>query len=223
MRTPLVACGLLFALACSKKDAGPFEGEIVMKTTRAGSAAPTTMTLRAKGERLRFDTTAPDGKISHGVFDPAANKVVIIMDAEKAYMDIDFDKPSAQPNTNPETATLEKTGQKETIAGRTCEVLRVKDATGKRTEVCMTEGLVFFDLSSLKPGGGGGAKSVAELRQKKSFPLRSVEFDASGKEISRSEVVSINKMALDNALFDVPKDYAKIALPTPPPAPAATK
>jgi hypothetical protein len=210
MRT--LVLGLAFVLllpACKKGFGSNFEGEIQMRTTRAGSA-PADMVVKAKGDKLRFDTTT-DGKTASAIFDPQANKVTALIDAQKAYMDMDFSSPSAAPNTDARTSTTEKTGKKETIAGIDCEDWVAKDPSGKRSEVCIAEGLAFFDLDGLRHGGGAGWNK--ELRDKKMFPLKSVEYDAGGKEVSRSEVVKVEAKKLDDALFQVPTNYTKLAAP----------
>jgi hypothetical protein len=51
------------------------------------------------------------------------------------------------------------------------------------------------------------------MRANKTFPLRSVEYDASGKEVSRAEVTSVTKEKLDDALFVVPADYKHMPAP----------
>jgi hypothetical protein len=208
---PLLAV-VAFGPGCRKKGfGGTFEGDITLHTTRPGAAAQD-MVVRAKGDKLRFDTPGPDGKTTSAVYDPSTNKLVMIMDAQKAYMDMDFSAPNAKPNTNPQTSAVDKTGKSETIAGYDCEDWTVKDPSGKRTEVCMAEGLAFFDLEGVR--SGGGASWNKDLRDKKYFPLRSVEYDKDGKEVSRSEVTKIDPKKLDDALFCVPKDYARV--PTPP-------
>jgi hypothetical protein len=75
--------------------------------------------------------------------------------------------------------------------------------------VCIAQGIAFFDMGSMKGGGGALGK---ELREKKLFPLRSVEYDATGKEISRMQVTKVEKKSLDDSEFAVPKDYAKAAM-----------
>jgi Domain of unknown function (DUF4412) len=198
---------------CKKGFGSNFEGEVTLRTTRGGGA-PQDMVVKAKGEKLRFDTTT-NGQAASALFDPQANKVVLVMDAQKAYMDMDFTAPSAAPNTDPQTSAVDKTGKHETVAGLDCEDWIVKDPSGKRTEVCIAEGLAFFDIDALRHGGG--ASWNKELREKKYFPLRSVEFDAAGKEVSRTEATTIEKKSLDASLFEVPKGYTKVATPFSPP------
>jgi hypothetical protein len=196
--------------ACNKKKGfgGNFEGEVTLRTTRAGAPAQD-MIVRAKGDKLRFDTPAPDGKMNSALFDPATNKVTMIIDAQKAYMDMDFSGPSGAGNTNPSTSSTSKTGKYETVAGYDCEDWVVKDPSGRTSQVCMAEGLAFFDLDSVRHGGGAAWNK--ELHDKKYFPLRSVELDASGKELSRSEAIKVEAKKLDDALFTVPAGYTRIS------------
>jgi hypothetical protein len=52
-----------------------------------------------------------------------------------------------------------------------------------------------------------------QMREKRLFPLRSVDFDATGKETSRTEAIKIERKSLDDSTFEVPKGYRKITLP----------
>ena len=166
------------------------------------------------GDKLRFDMKSAKGEPMHGVFDPKANKVVLFSDSTKTYMDLDFSKPSAAPNTDPGTSAVTKTGNHETVAGFDCEDWTVKDPSGKRSELCIAEGIAYFDVASLRPGFAGPTSPLAkEFRDKKSFPLRAVEYDAAGKELSRMEVTKIEKQAVDDAAFSVPADFKKVELP----------
>jgi hypothetical protein len=218
----LVPIALLIAClpGCKKPGFGSnFEGEVTLHTNKAGQPAQD-MVVKARGDKLRFETNS-NGQAAAALFDPQANKVVLVMDAQKAYMDMDFSAPSAAPNTDPSTSAVDKTGKHETIAGLDCEDWVVKDPSGKRTEVCIAEGLAFFDIDALRHGGG--ASWNKELRDKRYFPLRSVEMDATGKEISRTEATKIEKKTLDAALFDVPAGYAKITAPPMPNTPHTAK
>lgn len=207
----LVIVTLLSLASCKKGLGSDFEGEITMQTTSPTESA-STMVVKAKKDKLRFETQM-NGQTSAAIFDPSANKVVMVMDAQKAYMDMDFSSPSApQANVDAKSATAEKTGKKSTIAGIDCEEWKVGDPSGKHSEVCLADGIAFFDLASVKSGGASDPFSK-QLRDKKQFPLRSVDFDGTGKEIRRVEVTKIEKKKLDDSQFAVPAGYQKITLP----------
>ena len=210
LRMKIAGCLALLALAaCSK---GSFEGEITMKTTSA-TAPANEILVKTNGDNLRFERNGV-GEKSHGLFDPATSKVLFFLDAQKVYMEMDFSKPTATPNTNPDTATASKTGKTDTVAGYECELWSAQDASGKRSEVCIAKGIAYFDVGSLRPGGQGAVSPMAkEFRDSKSFPLRSVEYDKDGKELTRMEVTKIEKKKLEPATFAMPTDYKKIDAP----------
>ena len=202
------ALALLFVtlapISCKKTLGSGFEGEITMHMARAG-APEEDMVVKAKGDKMRIDTGG-----NYLLYDPATNKMTMVSPAQKSVMDLDFSKPGApQANTSSDTATIDKSGKHETIAGIDCESWTAHDPSGKKSEVCIAQGIAYFDMGSMKGGGGSLGK---ELREKKLFPLRSVEYDASGKEISRMQVTKVEKKSLDDSDFAVPKDYAKAAM-----------
>jgi len=214
MRTTTLAllAGLtaLSASACSKGFGPGFEGEITMHTQSPGQPG-SDLVVKTKGDKLRFDMKTPTGQDAYSIFDPAMNKVTMVMDSQKTYMDMDFSKPSAQPSTNPDTSTVTKTGKHETIAGTDCEDWTATDASGKRSEVCVAQG-IYFDIASLSGKGSGAV--AKDLKEKKLFPLKSVDYDAKGTELTRMEVTKIEKKKLDDSQFAVPADYKKMDLPS---------
>jgi Domain of unknown function (DUF4412) len=220
MRTVFVIAGSCLALACSKTNKlDGFEGDITMHTTSSGAGATSQdMIVEVKKDQLRFDMTSPQGVAMHGVFDPQANKVVLYADSTKTYTDMNFSGASGATNTNPDTAAIAQSGKHETIAGYDCEDFSVSDPSGKKSEVCTAQGIAFFDIASLRggaPGGSGAGSPIGkQFREKKSFPLRSVEYDATGKELSRMEVTKIESKSIDDSRFVTPPDYTKLSLPT---------
>jgi hypothetical protein len=211
MRKVALALGALSLVACSKGFGSGFEGSITLRSTR-GSSPPVDMVVKAKGDKLRFETPTSDGRAAIAIYSPTDNKVTVLVDAQKIAMDMDLSSPSAAPNTSADTSNVDKTGKSETIAGIGCEDYVVKDPSGRRTETCIAQGLAFFDLEGVRRGVGGSAWTKS-LREKKMFPLKSVEYDAAGKEISRTEAVTVQKEKLDDAMFVVPADYKRMTQP----------
>lgn len=211
----LVVFGLVamspLALGCKKGFGSGFEGEITMHIQSATSSSD--MVVKTKSDKMRFETKAADGSKSYSLYDPATNKLTMVMDGQKSFMAMDFSKPGApQANTSPDTATIEKSGKHETIAGLDCEDWTAKSPSGKRSEVCIASGIAFFDMGAAK-SGGASTGLAKELKDKKLFPLRSVEYDAAGKELNRMEVTKVEKKSLDDSEFSVPKDYKELAVP----------
>jgi Domain of unknown function (DUF4412) len=212
-----VSAALLGALsasvACSKPTSlTSFEGTITMQTTLAGSSAQQ-MVVQTKGDKLRFDTICAGGP-THAVYDPASSKVQFFIDPDKKYVDLDFSLPSAAPNTDPGSSAIVRSGAHKKVAGYDCEQVSVTDAAGKRSDVCIAQGIAYFDVNGLRPGVQRAESAMArEFRLHKSFPLESVEFGPDGKEVSRMLVTKIVSEKLEDELFSVPSDYTKIDLP----------
>jgi hypothetical protein len=223
MRTQFASACLAFALpalaACSHpRSLASFEGHIVMHTTKPGGEVHD-LTLGAKGDKLRFDMTGPDGSPSHAVYDASTNQMLMFLEASKKYMSLDFSAPSAAPNTSPSTSTITKAGTHKTVAGYDCEQWSVKDAAGHRSEVCIAQGIAYFDPTRLRPGATQEPETALakEFREKKSFPLESIEYDAAGKELSRMEVQKIDATSVPDADFAIPDGFSKIDRPAPKP------
>jgi hypothetical protein len=217
MRAPLLVTVAFAALAgCSRPQTlASFEGDITMHTTTPKDP-PHDLLLKAKGDKLRFEMTGPGGEPSHAIYDPAAaDKVVLLIDSRKMYMPLDFSaKGAPAPNTDPTASTIQKTGTHKLVAGYDCEQWSAKDPSGRHSEVCIAQGIAFFDLSRMRAGGAEAESALAkEFREHKSFPLESVEFDTDGKEISRMEVVKITPGTVADADFAIPAGYTKMELP----------
>lgn len=209
-RTVLAASALIASLLACKKSSGDFEGEIAMTLRNAGGTSE--MVFEAAPPRVRLALTGPDGRRSHALVKPDGS-LVLVVDDQRAFVNMDMTKAGAavaeaDPSGEP---VVNKTGRRETIAGHACEIWEIQHASGKRTESCIAEGLAAFDFGALLPGAAPASGAVEkELHQKKLFPLRSIERDASGAETSRMEVVRVERKAIDRAIFEIPAGYTKI-------------
>ncbi len=197
---------LTTATGCSKGFGSSFEGEVTMTTTWPSVPAMTTV-IKAKGDRIRFDVVLADGKTSSAIFLPDQNKLLTLIDERKTALETDLGSPFAPaPDTDSRRSAVVKAGESLTIAGIGCEYYVIKDGSGARTEACVAPGLPFLDLEALRRGQPPPQWS-RDMRAKKTFPLRRVDFDAKGKEVVRTEVTRVTKEKLDDALFEVPADY----------------
>lgn len=203
---------LALACACSRSTSlAGFEGEITLETRTASSAVAETLKLGVKGDKLRFDVPRSSG--GYALYDAAKHEVLFVAPAQKSYFRPDFQAAAAAPNTDPGQASAAKTGARATIAGVECEEWRVSDPSGARSEVCIAEGLAYFDPASLRGGPADTSPIGRQFRDKRSFPLRSVEYAADGTERSRSEVTKIERKALAAEAFAVPPEFSLVAVP----------
>jgi hypothetical protein len=189
-----------------------FEGDIAMHVTTPRGAED--VTFVTKGGKLRVDAPAHNGEVAHIVFDPQANKTLVILDAQKMYMEMD--KPAvgqAAAHAAQPAPQIVKTGKHETIAGTDCEDWNTTEANGKKVALCVAQGIGFFDFASMGPGGAAPSAWADELRTQQYFPLRAVDTDAGGKETSRMEVTKIEKKSVDDSLFAAPAGYHTLSMP----------
>jgi hypothetical protein len=110
--------------------------------------------------------------------------------------------------------TVDRTGKSEKIAGYSCEVWRITDKETKKLEheICVAKGFgrgatAFLDPKRLQQSSQ--PSWVKQLVKEGGFGLRSIWYDDSGKESSRTEVVGVEKKSLDGNLFVVPADYTR--------------
>jgi hypothetical protein len=192
-----------------------FEGAITMRTS--GGHGETDLVFLTKGGKLRVDIPGRDGQTAHGIVDPAARKITVLMDTQKVAMQMAIPSPAAggaAAGGDVADGKVTRTGKHETVAGYDCEDWDIAHPSGKHETACVAEGLSFFDLSTMAGTVGGVSSSWVEaLRDKNGFPLRAVESDATGKEISRMEATKIEKKTLDAAEFEVPSTYRMVQMP----------
>ena len=176
-------------------------------TSERGTTAD--LLFLTKGGKLRVDVpNGHGGPVARSIFDPATQKIT---GAHGSARDGDGAARSwrhypGRRRDRDQPTNIARTGKHETIAGYDCEDWDVTMENGKRVATCVAQGLAFFDFSGMAGPTGGGTRSWAEeLRDKNGFPLRAVETDASGKEVSRMEVTKIEKKRLDDSTFAIPR------------------
>ena len=211
-----------------------FEGEVTMLASGkdAGKGGPKTLVFGLKTPKVRVDANsdlAPTNPMfAQGVafiVDPPAKKAYALIAAKKQAVVIDLDKaktmklptmpgsagpsgPSA-PSVPSEPPKIEKTGQKDTVAGYQCEIWKITNKNGSRAEACLAEGIKWIDLTDLGVQSPEIAAAAA-LSDMNHFPLRLVSWDPKNVEEARLEAQKIDKKKLDDTRFGVPADYQVI-------------
>lgn len=183
-----------------------------MTVTRQG-APPSEMTFETAGGSARIGMEQPGAGASYALVRPDG-MAAFVVEPQKMWSDLSMQKSraamdEADPNGPP---TVTRTGKHEKVAGQDCERWEIRHTSGKRTDACIAEDFVAFDFASLLPGAGPFTGSSSdEVKQKKLFPLRSVDTDAAGNVTSKMEVTRIERTSIDKSRFEVPKDYAYVA------------
>ena len=129
---------------------------------------------------------------------------------------------------------LEKTGESDSVNGYDCEMYNVFEADRKMRDMCVTpwgdieggsemanamvEMAEFFESirESFAQSGmdmmGSRSEVFSHMRDIKGFPVRSRDYDASGRLERESNLVSSEMRDIDPALFQPPAGYKKGSL-----------
>jgi hypothetical protein len=213
-----------------------FEGEIDVsaKGNRPDEAAVNVPLLIKTGkirvdipEQLAKSGAGPLGANAkgYGVFDSAAKKIYVVLDASKQVLVIDLNKSGEQlkgvtPGSRPEHGgspssppppppKVTKTGKYDTVAGYKCENWEIA-SDHREGMVCVAqEGFSWFQI----PMTGIPTEHLwmMELLDGKHFPLRFIGYGPDGaKETTHVEVTKIDKRTLPESEFEVPPSYAVI-------------
>lgn len=231
MRMLLAATRLAAPLAmtalCTIPAAAQFEGSV----TWAVGKKQTPMTQTYKGSMVRTDMTGPRGGSGAMIIDGAAKTMTMVMPEQKMYMKWDLEKMGDQMRTEHATHKTPKitdTGKSETIAGKSCQVYRYAEDTGKpeTMEMCVAKGMGNFMMGRNPMGmgrgrGEGDGEDVSEIAGNPEFlklykdgffPLRISKIK--GETVTTQMIATkLEPGSVDASLFQVPSDYQEMKMP----------
>ena len=210
----LVLGGVMLAPALFAADA--FEGRLTLAIT-SGKEPAQVINYAIKGSAMRIDLEIGKGESFASILNFERNEMLVIMTAQHMYMTMPLGaiETKVHKTVGKSSATLEKTGKTETILGYSCEQWLIKDQSNT-TEAWVAPGFGnFMGLGGGNPMGGKRQVSAweAELKGKGGFPLRVIERNASGKEISRLEATKIEPGSLPAGHFEPPAGFQKFDMP----------
>ncbi len=209
-----VAAWLVWAAATL--EAGGFEGVILMKERADGEV--TTQKFYFKGDKVRVEESGANAEIGAVIIDGKTHEGITIDPDEQAYFPFAWLPESAEElKREAEGLVVTKTGKRDKVAGHACEIYLERDTRdGSSSELCLAKGLgnpALFgftngdsSLGSLVPGW------LRDMVQEGSFPLRSIERDKQGKEVSRFEASKVEAKHLEDGLFLPPAGYRRVNL-----------
>jgi hypothetical protein len=213
------------APAPAASQSSAFEGVITSNFYGKPGKPPLEMKSSIKGTHSRQDMNA-GGMPIYTITDLQSAKMTSVMPEQQMYITMDLEKAMAKvapDETEGEAATpppLTKTGETETIAGRSCDHYLVGE--DQDTDVCAATGLGVFRMGSPGGGMGGGPfggmslpdgwDQYAAQLQEGFYPLRIEEVDGDKRKLIM-EVTKIEPQALSDDLFVVPADYKELKVP----------
>jgi len=191
-------------------------------------------TLGNKPQEMTIIVSKGRTRIEHAqggmIMAPAENKNIILMHAQKMYMNMPQMNPAAtgqgssQGLPSPDQTKWEKTGKKDKIAGYDTEQWIGKDAAGKMmAEVWIgasPEIIAEYIDSLSKSGQGEMTKLIEQMRAgqssgpyKNGFPLKSVIYDDTGVAQATTVVTKLDSAPVDSKWFEIPAGYQEMKMP----------
>ncbi len=202
------AAAIAAMLAAVPLGAQSFEGTVSM-TINGENGPGQSMTYMLKDGKMRFELGG--GKMA-AIIDPAAQHMIVIMTAQRMYMEQNFGSAAAAMQAQAgsvKAPTITRTGKMETIAGYKCEHVIATDDDGQSVDICLSSELGGFRMPTASNPMAPQRESgwIAQLGSGK-FPLKAVK---NGKTIL--QVTAIDKKPLDAALFAAPEGFQSFAMP----------
>lgn len=189
-----------------------FEGVVVFKKKGEthGVVDSVTMRLYIKGDKFMAEDVK-DANQPRIIVDTKKKLIFMITDRSREYMQMPT--PPAPPGIAAKPPA--KTTDKQIIAGHPCERWLEKGSD------LDTELWASSDIGKLSlPSGAMGVNLINSnnmavfLKNSNLFPFLFIEKNKAGREMTRLEVMSVEKKALAEAVFEPPQGYNKMTMPT---------
>lgn len=189
-----------------------FEGVVVFKKKGEthGVVDSVTMRLYIKGDKFMAEDVK-DANQPRIIVDTKKKLIFMITDRSREYMQMPT--PPAQAGAAVKAPT--KAPDKQMIAGHPCERWMEKGAD------LDTELWASSDLGKLSlPSGAMGVNLISSnnmavfLKNSNLFPFLFIEKTKTGREMTRLEVLTVEKKTLADAVFEPPQGYNKMTMPT---------
>jgi Domain of unknown function (DUF4412) len=180
----------------------------VTMSTYSDDGAAHPISYQIKGGKMRFDLGG--GQITV-VLDPTALRMLVIMNAQKMYMEREFGGAvaSVEQQAGAKTPTIVRTKKMDMVAGYKCEHVMITDDDGGAVDACLSSEFGTFRMpAASNPMSPQKEAGWIALLGPNSFPLK---VSKGGKTVM--EVTAIEKKALDAALFVAPEGYQSFAMP----------
>ncbi len=188
----------------------PFEGTVSLNLTNDNGRA-NALSFMIKGGKMRFDpSTGPNGPMISVILDNVAQRMTVIMNQQKMYMEREFPSVAAiQSQTGVKAPALVKTGKTEVVAGYKCEHYTITDNDGTPVDTCINNELGGFRM----PTGANPMAPQSEAGWITQLPLGAFPLKVQKGGKTMLEVTSIEKKALDPELFLPPMGFTSFQMP----------
>lgn len=187
----------------------PFEGEVEYVSAAPGpilrGERPAHTIAKIGDHRCRWEVIFDGARVGSSTLDDDLKMRSYVLDANsQTYRENLFPQARPQPRAVP-TKGFVKTGEKDIVAGYTCEVAVWRMPTF-RTEVCVSREAGLWGVgpfATMIPGEGGS------LLRELGFPLRLLVFGATDELLFGDEAIRVEKKSIPQSDVEVPPGYAK--------------
>lgn len=199
---------LLTCLSAMAAAQGTFEGSLSMNV-RDDNGKTMPITYLMKDGKMRFEMSGAGGQ-GGLVIDPAGQKMLVIVDAMRMYMEMSLPQPTpGRQGRGGDRSPTVQTGRTETIAGYQCTHVTTTDDDGGSVDACVTSELGSFRMFTggdpMQPPREAGWSSGLGPN---SFPLKVQKGDN-----VLLLVTKVERKTLEGSLFSAPAGYRKFAMP----------
>ena len=219
---PILAAAVLFTPAAAlAQPQAQFEGTV--KGTMSADGTNIEMVQHMKGSMARMDMTLDDGQSMSTIFDAESGKMLMIVHADKMWMDMAM-MSGMIPGMNKEKAStavevpeFRRTDEVEEIAGHECRHY-ILMFDGTEVDVCAAPGLGCFIPGAPAGLSRGKASSVPELPQEaelwlKEFPDGFFILKMTTENGDASYVAQeLEQGSPPDELFKPPSDYKEMKM-----------
>lgn len=184
-------------------------------------------------DNVRTETISGNFKKESAIIKAKEKKIIVIMDEEKQYMELDFNTikqmtdaiSKMNPNAKNEEekrekpkSNIKKTGKSQVILGYKCdEYILEEENTNSTVYICQNFSnfwKIFTDIA--KSFEMNNKKDVNDwyfsLLGEGGFPFKEIEKNKNGDLVFEMEITKIDKSKPSALLFTPPKDYKKVSL-----------
>jgi hypothetical protein len=203
----MAAFALMVTLSSIAFASEPFQGTI--KFTKTIGPVTANYVYYVKGDKVRVEEIGENGEVQGiMIVDTKANTVKALSPERQMYIDV----PNKRPARDTEVY-VQKTGNTQEINGYKCTEVKVTGKTDGRevTFWCADDQFDFFmpmlETLNRKDKLAVYFMNVPDLDG--FFPMLGVEKKTDGMELSKLQVVDMNKTTLADNLFEIPEGYSK--------------
>ena len=200
----LVASAMLSSVAFAT---GPFQGMI--KFTKTIGPVTANYVYYVKGDKVRVEELGENGEVQGiMIVDTKANTVKALSPERQMYIDVPNKRPAREMEVY-----VQKTGKSETINGYKCSEVKVSGKSdGREVTYWVADDDFDFFIPMLETLNRKDKLAVYFMNIPDLagvFPMVGVERKTDGVELSKLQVIEMNKTDLEVSMFEIPANYTK--------------